>query len=108
MFTLFKSRNFYVMVVLDGALLALSLFLAYYLRFDGQIPADELERFAALVVWVVPVKVGIFFLFGLYRGMWRYTGIQDLKNLVKACLISSAGISLSGKSLSMQPRSTAH
>ena len=88
-FTLFKSRNFYVMVLLDGALLALSLFLAYYLRFDGEIPARELERFAGLVVWVVPVKVGIFLLFGLYRGMWRYTGIEDLKNLIKACVTSS-------------------
>lgn len=89
MYRFLRSRNFYMMLGVDGALLALSLFLAYYLRFDGLIPERELERFVGLVAWVVPVKMGIFFLFGLYRGMWRYTGIGDLKNLVKACVTSS-------------------
>jgi len=87
--TLLTSRNFYVMVALDGVLLALSLFLAYFLRFDGLIPQNELKQFAGLVVWAAPLKVMTFLLFGLYRGMWRYTGIQDLKNLIKACATSS-------------------
>jgi len=34
----------------------------------------------------------VFFLFGLYKGMWRYTGIYDLENLIKACVISSGVI----------------
>jgi len=36
-----------------------------------------------------PVEIGVFYFFGLYKGMWRYTGIYDLENLVKACVISS-------------------
>ena len=41
------------------------------------------------VVWIVPLKLACFFFFGLYKGMWRYTGIYDLENLIKACVISS-------------------
>lgn len=38
---------------------------------------------------MIPIKLASFFFFGLYKGMWRYTGIYDLENLVKACVISS-------------------
>ena len=35
------------------------------------------------------VETGVFLFFWLYKGMWRYTGIYDLENLIKACVISS-------------------
>ncbi len=34
----------------------------------------------------------IFYYFGLYKGMWRYTSIKDLENIIKASFISSACI----------------
>jgi FlaA1/EpsC-like NDP-sugar epimerase len=92
MFKVLKNRNFAIMLSVDIALMAFSLFMAYYLRFDGDIPHNELERFASIVLWVVPLKVVSFFCFGLYKGMWRYTSIQDLKRLTKACLVGSGAI----------------
>ena len=92
MFRILKNRNFFIMLVVDICMLFVSLFLAYYLRFDGDIPSDEFFRFLKIVIWVVPLKLLFFLYFGLYKGMWRYTGIQDMKNLFKACLVSTGAI----------------
>jgi len=90
MFRVLKNHNFFIMLVMDGLLLCLSLFLAYYMRFDGKIPSTSLVQFVKIVYWVVPLKLLFFLYFNLYKGMWRYTGIQDLKNLVKGCLVGSS------------------
>ena len=38
---------------------------------------------------VVPFKLLLFWLFGLYRGMWRYTNLRDMKKLALAILVAS-------------------
>ena len=83
------NRNFWIMIIVDVILAGLAYFLAYYLRFDGDIPAVAFANWMKTVVWIVPLKLACFFFFGIYKGMWRYTGIYDLENLIKACVISS-------------------
>ena len=61
-------------------------------RFDGVVPHNELHTFLTTVVWIVPLKLIALFFFNLYRGMWRYTGVHDLLNLIKATVTSSATI----------------
>ena len=87
-----KNRNFWLMLLGDMAIIAFSYFFAYYLRFDGNIPPKYLSRFLLSVIWIVPLKLVFLFIFDLYKGMWRYTSIHDLINLVKACFASSATI----------------
>ena len=70
-------------------MVAVAFLLSYYLRFDGDIPASEFANWKHTVVWVIPLKLACFYFFGLYKGMWRYTGIYDLENLIKACVVSS-------------------
>ncbi|HIJ36925.1 MAG TPA: polysaccharide biosynthesis protein, partial [Deltaproteobacteria bacterium] len=89
MLRILKRPNFWLVFLGDAVLAGLAYYLAYYLRFDGSIPAGELANWMNTVVWTVPVKLACFFFFGLYKGMWRYTGIYDLENLIKACVISS-------------------
>ena len=89
MFRILKRPNFWVVFLGDAVLVGLAYYLAYLLRFDGNIPASELANWMNTVVWIVPLKLTCFFFFGLYKGMWRYTGIYDLENLIKACVISS-------------------
>jgi len=89
-----KNRNFLIMLAGDAFLMGVSYLLAYYLRFDWHVSLDELTNFWSTVVWIVPIKLACFFYFGLYKGMWRYSGIEDLKNLSKGCVVSSAIIVL--------------
>lgn len=89
MWNLIRSRNFYVMLLLDAALVAGAYYLAFHLRFDGEIPPGFLDLFSWTVVPVVAMKVLIFLIFGLYRGMWRFTSMNDLQNVVAAVLIAT-------------------
>jgi FlaA1/EpsC-like NDP-sugar epimerase len=86
---LIRSKNFYIMVLCDIVLVMTSYYLAFYLRSDGHIPEAYLALFKATVPLVVVTKIFFFFVFNLYRGMWRFTGINDLKNVVAATLLSS-------------------
>jgi FlaA1/EpsC-like NDP-sugar epimerase len=42
-----------------------------------------------ILPFVLIVKIGCFYFFDLYRGMWRYTSIADLLNIIKASFVSS-------------------
>jgi FlaA1/EpsC-like NDP-sugar epimerase len=79
-------------LIVIGAHVALwtaSYSLAFGLRFDFRWP-DGFPR--ALSVWLpllIVTRVAIFFGYGLFRGLWRYTGARDLIAIVGATTISS-------------------
>ena len=41
-----------------------------------------------MLLWIVPLKLFIFFGLGLYRGMWRFTSVRDFWKLAQACFVS--------------------
>ena len=85
----FKNRNFYIILAGDLVLFAASLILAYGLRFSLDIPAKDWDRILFLLPFLLPSKAIVFFLLGVYRGMWRYTSIPDALRLVKASVLAT-------------------
>lgn len=83
------------MLLFDCSFIIAAYFLAYLLRFEGEIPYREWMNFKATIPYIVAFKLLIFFVFGLYRGMWRYTSLVDFLNVLKATLFSSGMIILS-------------
>ena len=73
-----RRRNFWIMLFGDFLLVFFAYYSAYYLRFEGSIPAKMLTSFLYSVIWIVPLKIFCFMFFDLYKGMWRYTGMYDL------------------------------
>ena len=65
---------------------------AYLLRFNFSIPADFALEMLATIGWVVMLQVGVFVGFGLYRGVWRFASVSDLKRIFLA--VSSAAVLL--------------
>ena len=57
---------------------------AYWLRFNLHLPPDYLEAALATLVWVVPLQALVFWRFGLYRGIWRFASLPDLKRIMLA------------------------
>jgi FlaA1/EpsC-like NDP-sugar epimerase len=57
---------------------------AYWLRFNLDIPADYLTQAADMLPWVLPVNLATFWLAGLYRGIWRYASLHDVKRILLA------------------------
>ncbi len=70
-------------------LLAGSLYAAHLVRFDFDIPQHFLRLLYRMLPFVLVTKVISFYFFDLYRGMWRYTSIVDLLNIIKASILSS-------------------
>ncbi|MBU4100010.1 MAG: polysaccharide biosynthesis protein, partial [Proteobacteria bacterium] len=83
------SKNLFVLILADAVLLAISYFLAYVVRFEAHIGPRELLVIKQTIVPMLLCKLAVFYFFNLYRGMWRYTGIVDLLNVIKAVLVSS-------------------
>lgn len=84
-----RSLNFYMLLGLDAGLVLLAHLLAYLTRFEAIIPQLYMDQMLRLMPIIVPVKITCFFYFDLYKGMWRYTSLPDLFNVIKATVISS-------------------
>ena len=83
------NKNFVLVVAGDILLLAVSLYGAYLVRFDFSLPDYYLALFWRGLPLALIIKIPVFFFFDLYRGMWRYTGVTDLVNVLKAAAFSS-------------------
>jgi FlaA1/EpsC-like NDP-sugar epimerase len=91
---LIRSKNFYLMLFFDSCLVTASYLVSYLLRFEGKIPYQEWVNLKSIIPYLLIFKLIIFYFFGLYRGMWRYTSLFDLFNVLKATATSSAFIIL--------------
>ncbi len=89
MSTRLRSVNFWVLVALDLALILGAHALAYLMRFEGGIPDEHLARMLGLLPLLAGIKLACLFSFRLYRGMWRYTSLPDLMNVLRAVTTAS-------------------
>ena len=75
--------------LLDLGLICISYSSAYFLRFESQLLASNLSLLKESLTWVILIKMSVFFLFGLYRGVWRYISIPELLTIFKVVGLSS-------------------
>lgn len=83
----YKRRIFEVL--LDVVLIILAYWSAYAIKFGAFSGSAAWTLFLRTVPVLVFVKMATFLAMGVYRGLWRYTGIDDLIVFVKAVVISS-------------------
>ena len=85
----FNNRTTYLVSLADGIAIVLSFLFAYLLRFDFNIPSQHWNSFATSLLLIVPVKYLLFYSFGLYRSIYRYTSIWDGVKVLKASTTAS-------------------
>ncbi len=78
--------------IFDLHLVFISNFLAFSLRFDWSIPHSEMPVFLKALPIVVTMRILFFLFFRLYQSYFKYIGIKDLLQIVKACTGSSLAI----------------
>ena len=74
----------------DVTAAALAWWIAYLLRFNFDIPPEYVTMMLSSLPWVVAVQAAIFLYFGLYRGIWRYASLPDLKRIMVAVAVAAA------------------
>lgn len=75
-----------LIVLFDLGLIGLANYLAFWLRFDGAIPDWALGLFAQMLPLLMAVRLVMFLVFRLYQGVWKHTGIWDLKNIIASSI----------------------
>tara|TARA_Y100001970_G_scaffold204703_1_gene249272 strand:- start:1538 stop:3436 length:1899 start_codon:yes stop_codon:yes gene_type:complete len=87
-----RRKNIWLFLLVDSFVISLSLIGAYLLRFDFFIPKEIIPNAYYFLVVLLFSKLSANVVFNVYSGLWRYTSVTDLLNIVKA---SSAGTILS-------------
>jgi len=85
---IWKSRWFAFLH--DISWVGLAVYLAFSFRFDfGAIPSQHVQG-AWYLLWVAfPVQALSYWYFGLYRGIWRFASMPDLKRILQSVIIGS-------------------
>ncbi|WP_292996195.1 nucleoside-diphosphate sugar epimerase/dehydratase [Nitrosomonas sp.] len=78
----------------DFVAIAVAWWLAYLFRFNFEIPAPSLQLLLEILPWTVLVQGSFFLWLGLYRGLWRYASLPDLKRIFVAVMSGTVTVLL--------------
>jgi len=79
-----------LVIAIHLVLVVAAYYLAWFLRFDGSIPAYETQLFWQFLPWLLVIRASLFAMFRLYQGLWRYTSLEDGISIAAAVLLSIA------------------
>jgi UDP-GlcNAc:undecaprenyl-phosphate GlcNAc-1-phosphate transferase len=83
----YKRRIFEIL--LDFGLIVLAYYGAYMLRYDGELPPEQMPVFLRTLPLVTALQILFFLIGGVYRGLWRYAGINDLIGIARAVVLGA-------------------
>lgn len=87
-------RNRFVLVA-DVILIAFSIFLAYIIRLELFAVFDN---YWASMLWMIGIsiliKIPTYYFFGLYRRVWAYASISELKTIIFSVTLTSIAVGL--------------
>jgi len=84
-----------VLFVIDMVIVNLSFVLAFLIRFDGIIfekalSSNYFDVYLDNLLELTLIKLGIFFVFGLYKNLWKYASIEELVQVVTTTFAASS------------------
>ena len=90
----FGYKRRFVELILDVALVAAAYFGAMMLRFDFDLSIAQVDQMLIGLPWVVMLGCGAFLVAGVYRGIWRYTGLAEGVRFALAAMIAGLAVKL--------------
>ena len=73
----------------DALVACFAWFLAFQMRFNFEMPANFLGSLLLAIAIAVPIQIALFVKVGLYKGVWRFASIPDLKRIIFAAITSA-------------------
>jgi FlaA1/EpsC-like NDP-sugar epimerase len=89
--TTFYYRR-YIVFAHDLLAAGLAWLIAFWLRFNLDIPDDYREVMLSRLPWVLAVHAVVFWALGLYRGLWRYASLPDLRRILIAVAVAAVAV----------------
>jgi FlaA1/EpsC-like NDP-sugar epimerase len=83
------GRSRFLQVLTDAAIVAVSWFLAFQVRFDHGLPVYYDTLLRRTILLVVVIKVAVFLLFGFHRRWWRYVSVRDMWSAARGVVVAS-------------------
>ena len=77
------------MLFIDLALISLSIYLAFMIRFDWQATNLIFKDLIFLMVWASIIRLLLFMFFGFYQWSFRFASISEMLNLFRAVTIGT-------------------
>ena len=84
-----RFRWMLILLLFDAVLVGAALYLAVWLRFDGQIPGQYLLSVRLLAPAFIIVLPASFYVFGLYNRLWQYASMGELVSILMAVTVGS-------------------
>lgn len=84
------SRIRFFVFLHDALMIPLAWALAYWLRFNlGPISPQFIAQAVQVIPLIILIQIFYYWLFGLYRGLWRFASLPDLARIVKVVAIGT-------------------
>src|ERR1700719_218506 len=68
-------------IILDAAIICASFLVAFLIRFDGRLSSVYVHQVLTLAPIIVVLRLMSNWGFGVYRRLWRYTGLTEIMEL---------------------------
>ncbi len=85
----FYAGRLATLALVHAALIAAANQAAFWLRFEGAIPAAQQPYVTSLLPLLVAIRLAVFLPLHLHQGVWRYASIRDLQRIVSGVALSS-------------------
>ena len=81
-------RRKFLFLVADLILISLSVWLAFMVRFEGQIPGQYFVNIWGVIFLALLITIPVFYFLKLYHFSWAYVSTEELISLIKGTALS--------------------
>ncbi|HEX6739043.1 MAG TPA: SDR family NAD(P)-dependent oxidoreductase [Vicinamibacteria bacterium] len=84
-------QRFALILGLDAILITVSLYVAFFLRFEGALGPDHYRLIGRFLPLLLGVRLPVHVLLGIHRWSFRLSGFHEAVRVTLACLLGTAG-----------------
>lgn len=83
------NRERLVLIFFDLLIINFSVWLSFFIRFEGRIPISYKNQWLYFAVLINTLRIISFYFFGLYNSLWGYSSLPEMFQIIKAVTVSS-------------------
>ena len=86
-FEVTQTKRTFFFILVDILLITFSVWLAFFLRFEGEIPSEYFSLIKNFIILAVVLILPIFYYFRLYHFTWSFVSVSEISKLFQALII---------------------